>query len=259
MRLKTFNSYNESWYSVAAQMLNSMPDKDKTLDFSKPSTNDFSVRSAKVFYPDGAIIEYSISIENVYSDSETYRLVEPTNRNPNDYFHKALMYYSLLGDSLQFENFEEYTLVRGYLNEEDLNTHTFNGYVFNDNGFYEVGIRLSTKPCSFMANTPLNYELIRILSTYKDTFHYMRKNVSVGKRFLYKVKDYLLDDNEPTIQSEVGGIPIVIVLYCNIVFNWDYRQVDICKQILNYMRLSNFKVDAVTTNNPSDLGELFYV
>jgi hypothetical protein len=261
MRLKKFDTFNESWYSVAARMVNSTPSKDRIMDFSKPSNNDFRVPSAKIIYPDNAIIEFVIQ-ENIYSDIETYKLLEPKMAMNGDRrcYSTALMYYTLFGSGLQFDNFEEYTLVRGYLNKADVNEHTFDGYIVGDNGFYETGIRLSTKEAGNYVYSPLDDGLIQILTSNKDTFHYLRKNVSVGKKLLYKVKDHILDDNEIDLRTEIGGVPAVLILYSNIAFNWDYKQAEACKAILNYAGLASFRgINIASIKGFSDLGELFYV
>ncbi len=260
MRFQSFNNYkiNESWYSVAARMLNSNTD-DKAIDFSKPNNNDYIIQKVKIIYPDDACITFGVR-ENIHSDTETYKLYMPQNDNKSTYF-VALTYLSLFGDTIQFDNFEEYTFVRGYLGSADINEHIFNGYVCHSDGsFYEVKIQLSTKTYEPATSTPLEYNLISTLSRYEQVFHTLRNNVPESKKLLYKLKNYLLDGNEIMLSSEIEGIPIVVLLYSNIALNWDYKEVNVCKQILNYMRISSFRnVNMSAIKDFNDLGELFYV
>ncbi len=255
MRIDSFTSFNENMYRVAARIVQNTKDG---LDFSQPHNNDYRVTHAKITYPDNTILEFPVN-EDIHSDIKTYeiRSYSDSNTSPSMVSINRI-YLELFGSCIQFEDFSEYTLVRGYLNIADLNEHTFDGFIYDsesDSGFYEIKIKLLTESKGIYSRGPVA-NLLPSLSYDIKKLKELKRNTKLRERLLMKVKDHLLDNKD--MQTKIDGYPIYVILYSNIINSFNYKYSEVCKKVLNYIGLAAFPVSTSGITDLEDLGELFY-
>lgn len=229
--MKYLKKYESEGVKLATYL---MSDMDKKYNLTSPNDKR-ELKICQVQYPDGVIINYEL-IENYYSDVSTITLkifTLPNNRYSERF---QQIYIDMYGDVIQFENFNEYKMIRFYMNIEDIYDVNFSAFLYPPEGvkgftevnfkFLDVNYTYGIKNYGPWYNDLYSINLLQYMNTKKMSILKKSNNRLLAQHMFVEILEEINLSNKSYIQEysiDLDSSKIYLAEYLYYYYTFIYR------------------------------------
>jgi hypothetical protein len=238
MSILNWKKFNENEYTKLATKL--MGNMHKNYAFTEPQDN-FQIKYCTIQFPDDTIINFDCQ-EFHNKDIGTFKLSLKRGENNSTNWKGAQSYLNLYGNEIQFDDYNEYKMIRYYMNREDLFDTTFDGYIYGDGKLGATDVRITIDKSNVSLDEPSIFLKSGLISNP------LSRNLILDKAFLSikgkpAWRNFFYDHKDETLQNFIDPIDTLSIETNNKInpFEINYNGINLCGYIYLYQIIYGFK------------------